>query len=77
MKSAPPGSGVVSVAPGYFDSDMTAGIGQAQRQRIVRRTPLGRLGSVDDVLGVIRFLTSPAASFITGQTITVDGGYTC
>lgn len=73
----PAGVRVVSVAPGYFDSEMTAGIGRAQRQRIVRRTPLGRLGSVDDVLGVIRFLTSPAASFITGQTITVDGGYTC
>ncbi|MFI1357981.1 SDR family NAD(P)-dependent oxidoreductase [Streptomyces sp. NPDC020898] len=73
----PAGVRVVSVAPGYFDSEMTAGIGEAQRRRIVRRTPLGRLGSIEDVLGVIRFLTSPAANFITGQTITVDGGYTC
>ena len=73
----PAGVRVVSVAPGYFESDMTAGIGDDQRRRIVRRTPLGRLGSVGDVLGVVRFLTSPAASFITGQTITVDGGYTC
>ncbi|MGA5562210.1 SDR family NAD(P)-dependent oxidoreductase [Streptomyces platensis] len=73
----PAGVRVVSVAPGYFDSEMTAGISQDQRRRIVRRTPLGRLGSVADVLGVVRFLTSPAASFITGQTITVDGGYTC
>ncbi|GAA1602428.1 SDR family NAD(P)-dependent oxidoreductase [Actinoplanes couchii] len=73
----PAGIRVVSVAPGYFDSDMTAGIGPEQRRRIVRRTPLGRLGAVEDVLGVVRFLTSPAASFITGQTITVDGGYTC
>ena len=73
----PAGVRVVSVAPGYFDSDMTAGIGPDQRRRIERRTPLGRLGSVEDVLGVVRFLTSPAASFITGQTITVDGGYTC
>ncbi|MFJ9634681.1 SDR family NAD(P)-dependent oxidoreductase [Streptomyces sp. NPDC101175] len=73
----PAGVRVVSVAPGYFDSEMTAGIDEAQRRRIVRRTPLGRLGSTEDVLGVIRFLTSPAASFITGQTITVDGGYTC
>jgi 3-oxoacyl-[acyl-carrier protein] reductase len=73
----PAGVRVVSVAPGYFDSEMTAGISQDQRRRIVRRTPLGRLGSVEDVLGVVRFLTSPAASFITGQTITVDGGYTC
>ncbi|KJK44792.1 hypothetical protein UK23_28335 [Lentzea aerocolonigenes] len=73
----PAGVRVVSVAPGYFDSDMTAGIGEDQRRRITRRTPLGRLGSVEDVLGVIRFLTSPAAGFITGQTIAVDGGYTC
>ncbi|MEU3054374.1 SDR family NAD(P)-dependent oxidoreductase [Streptomyces griseus] len=73
----PAGIRVVSVAPGYFDSEMTAGIGPDQRRRIVRRTPLGRLGSVEDVLGAIRFLTSPAASFITGQTIAVDGGYTC
>ncbi|MEV2215094.1 SDR family oxidoreductase [Streptomyces sp. NPDC050997] len=73
----PAGVRVVSVAPGYFDSEMTAGIDEAQRRRIVRRTPLGRLGSIEDVLDVIRFLTSPAASFITGQTITVDGGYTC
>ena len=73
----PAGVRVVSVAPGYFDSEMTAGISPDQRRRIVRRTPLGRLGSVADVLGVVRFLTSPAASFITGQTITVDGGYTC
>ncbi|MEP7192899.1 MAG: SDR family oxidoreductase [Actinomycetota bacterium] len=73
----PAGVRVVSVAPGYFESYMTAGISEDQRRRIVRRTPLGRLGSVADVLDVIRFLTSPSASFITGQTITVDGGYTC
>ncbi|MGW6935773.1 SDR family NAD(P)-dependent oxidoreductase [Lentzea sp. NPDC054927] len=73
----PAGVRVVSVAPGYFDSDMTSGIGEDQLRRIVRRTPLGRIGTVADVLGVVRFLTSPAASFITGQTITVDGGYTC
>src|SRR2546430_11670146 len=73
----PAGVRVVSVAPGYFESDMTAGISPDGLRRIVRRTPLGRLGSVADVLGVVRFLTSPAAGFITGQTITVDGGYTC
>ncbi|MEV0533668.1 SDR family oxidoreductase [Kitasatospora sp. NPDC050463] len=73
----PAGIRVVSIAPGYFDSDMTSGISPDQLRRIVRRTPLGRLGSVEDVLGTVRFLTSPSASFITGQTITVDGGYTC
>ncbi|MFH8516596.1 SDR family NAD(P)-dependent oxidoreductase [Streptomyces gelaticus] len=73
----PAGVRVVSIAPGYFDSDMTADIGEDQLRRIVRRTPLGRIGTVADVLGLVRFLTSPSASFITGQTIAVDGGYTC
>jgi NAD(P)-dependent dehydrogenase (short-subunit alcohol dehydrogenase family) len=43
---------------------------------VVRRTALGRLGEVEDVIGVLVFLASPAARFITGQTIYVDGGYT-
>jgi 2-deoxy-D-gluconate 3-dehydrogenase len=43
---------------------------------VLRRTALGRLGEVDDATGVLVFLASPAASFITGQTIFVDGGYT-
>ena len=73
----PAGVRVVSVAPGYFDSEMTAGMSEDQRRRVVRRTPLARLGTVEDVLGVVGFLISPAAGFITGQTIAVDGGYTC
>ncbi|MFK0253892.1 SDR family NAD(P)-dependent oxidoreductase [Streptomyces sp. NPDC090445] len=73
----PAGVRVVSVAPGYFDSEMTAGMSEDQRRRIVRRTPLARLGTVEDVLGLVGFLISPAAGFITGQIIAVDGGYTC
>ncbi|WP_405606508.1 SDR family NAD(P)-dependent oxidoreductase [Streptomyces sp. NBC_00076] len=73
----PAGVRVVSVAPGYFDSEMTAGMSEDQRRRVVRRTPLARLGTVEDVVGVVGFLISPAAGFITGQTIAVDGGYTC
>jgi NAD(P)-dependent dehydrogenase (short-subunit alcohol dehydrogenase family) len=44
--------------------------------QVLRRTALGRLGEVEDVTGVLVFLASPAAGFITGQTIYVDGGYT-
>lgn len=68
---------VNSVVPGYFDSDMTAGVTPENRERIAHRTPLGRLGTVAEVLGVMKFLISPAASFVTGQTIVVDGGITC
>jgi NAD(P)-dependent dehydrogenase (short-subunit alcohol dehydrogenase family) len=44
--------------------------------QVLRRTALGRLGEVEDVVGLLVFLASPAAGFITGQTIYVDGGYT-
>jgi len=64
------------VAAGYFDSAVTRQLSTAQRQSILRRTPLGRLATVQDVAGVIAFLMSPAATFITGQTIVVDGGLT-
>jgi 3-oxoacyl-[acyl-carrier protein] reductase len=66
-----------SVAPGYFDSEMTSSFTDAQRAQIVRRTPLQRLGNSEDIANLVRFLISPAASFITGQIIAVDGGYTC
>ena len=65
---------VNSVSPGYLDTTMSAGLEQRQRQQIIGRTPLGRLGTVDDVVPVIRFLLGPEAGFVTGQTIVVDGG---
>jgi 3-oxoacyl-[acyl-carrier protein] reductase len=73
----PRGIRVNSVAPGYFESDMVRALTEEQRQRIVRRTPLGRLAAPDDVVGVVRFLAGPEARFITGQTLVVDGGFTC
>lgn len=65
------------VSPGFLATQMTEGMSQDQKARIVRRTPLGRLGQVEDVVGVVDFLASPAAAFITGTTLVVDGGYTC
>lgn len=65
------------VSPGFLATQMTEGMSQDQKTRIVRRTPLGRLGQVEDVVGVVDFLASPAAAFITGTTLVVDGGYTC
>ncbi len=68
---------VNSVAPGYFDSDMAGAIDPGERERIARRTPLGRLARVEEVAEAVFFLASDRASFITGQTLVVDGGITC
>jgi 3-oxoacyl-[acyl-carrier protein] reductase len=65
---------VNAVAPGFLATDLSATLPSADRERIVRRTPLGRLGDTADIVGAIDFLTSPGAAFVTGQTLTVDGG---
>jgi 3-oxoacyl-[acyl-carrier protein] reductase len=67
---------VNSVAPGYLRTEMSHGLDEAQLNQIARRTPAGRLGEPGDIGSVVLFLTSPGASFITGQTLVVDGGLT-
>ena len=68
---------VNSVAPGYLNTEMTEELDGPQYRQIVKRTPLGRLGDPTDVTGLIRFLCSTEADFITGQVMVVDGGITC
>ncbi len=64
------------IAPGYYDTEMSHNITGEHREQILRRTPLGRLGVPEDVVGSILFFLSDQASFITGQTLVVDGGGT-
>ncbi len=65
---------VNAVAPGFIDTDMTKELQENAKEQLMAQIPLGRLGKPEDVAGVITFLASDAASYITGQTIHVDGG---
>jgi len=62
------------VAPGFIDTDMTRALGQAQRDELLKGIPLQRLGQTGDVAAAVAFLASPAGSYITGQTLHVNGG---
>ncbi|GIW02370.1 3-oxoacyl-[acyl-carrier-protein] reductase [Roseiflexus sp.] len=65
---------VNAVAPGYIETELTAGLGDQVRTAILEAIPLGRLGTPQDVANLVCFLASDAAAYITGQTLTVDGG---
>ncbi len=62
------------VAPGFVETDMTAGLGEARQKEILASVSLGRFGSADDVAAAVRFLASEAAAYISGAVLTVDGG---
>ncbi len=65
---------VNAVAPGFVDTDMTRELSDAQRQGMVERTALGRMGTIEDVAHAVSFLVSDAAGYITGETLHVNGG---
>jgi 3-oxoacyl-[acyl-carrier protein] reductase len=63
-----------AVAPGYIETAMTAALDEAAHENLTKNIALRRLGNPEDVAGVVAFLASDAASYITGQVIEVDGG---
>ncbi|MFQ5660457.1 MAG: 3-oxoacyl-ACP reductase FabG [Gammaproteobacteria bacterium] len=65
---------VNAIAPGFIATDMTAAMPEAQQQTLLAQIPLGRMGEVDEVANAVSFLASPAAGYITGETIHVNGG---
>ena len=62
------------VAPGFIDTDMTRALPEPQRQALVAQIPLGRLGTPEDVAAAVLFLALPAAGYVTGATLHVNGG---
>jgi 3-oxoacyl-[acyl-carrier protein] reductase len=62
------------VAPGFIDTELTAVLGAETREALIKQIPLGRLGTPEDVAGLVTFLASEQASYITGQTFNSDGG---
>ena len=75
MELAPSGIRVNCVAPGVIDTDMVQVLGQDTLRDLAQQTPLGRLGTPEEIAAAVAFLASDEASFITGQVLTADGGF--
>ena len=65
---------VNAIAPGYISTELTDALPEPAREAILKSTPLGRLGTTDDVARAVRFLVSDASAFVTGHVLAVDGG---
>jgi 3-oxoacyl-[acyl-carrier protein] reductase len=65
---------VNALAPGFIDTDMTRTLSEDQRTALTSQVPMARLGSVDDIAAAVLFLCSPGASYVTGETLHVNGG---
>ena len=66
---------VNTISPGFVETAMLGLMPEAQKEKLVRRIPLGRLGQVSDVVGAVLFLASDDSDYITGQTININGGF--
>ena len=75
MELAPSGIRVNCVAPGVINTDMVQVLGQETVEELIRETPLGRLGTPEDIAYAVAFFASERAGFITGQVLTADGGF--
>ena len=78
VELGPLGIRVNAVAPTYIETPMTRPFfqNQAFRNEVVQKIPLGRIGTIDEVVAAVTFLASPAASLMTGASLLIDGGYT-
>lgn len=76
LELAPSGIRVNAVAPGCIETDMVRALGAETREMLAAETPLGRLGTPEDIARAVTFLASEGASFLTGQILTADGGFT-
>jgi len=65
---------VNAVAPGFIDTDMTRNLSDSQRSAILEQIPLNRLGQTSEVAATVAFLASPAAAYITGEVVNINGG---
>jgi 3-oxoacyl-[acyl-carrier protein] reductase len=68
---------VNAIAPGFIDTDMTHKLADVVLDEVLKRIPAKRIGVPEDIAAAALFLASPAASYVTGQTLVVDGGMTC
>ena len=74
QEGAPRGVTVNAIAPGYIDTDMVAAVPDRVLERIVERIPVGRLGRADEIARAVVFLVADEAGFITGSTLSINGG---
>ena len=74
LELASSGTTANCVAPGFVETDMLADVPERVKEKILRRIPLGRFATVEDVAGIVRFVAGPESSYMTGQVLAVNGG---